>query len=341
MWDLFHLLVPKDYKDKSFESLTAYEKLYVELFERYHALELSHRLNLKGNIELKYDDKILESINLEGQQPGFSIMQLKNHLLKFSAENHHHLSPGFVQALDKILDIKPQIDLIRNNHTIDSINIFIFSHVNHGWGALLTENKLYLVNMGLGSDKTPGIQVYQVPPSKRKSLFNHLKALENTNLVDDLNKEPNGEMPRDKDGEIDWNEYGRLIQQRYIQRMEFDHYKNISKKFKLKEIERITIPAQEAGNCSYYSPKGLFLALMYEFNQQHYPQSEAYQKSLNDFLKFVKFDYDNAVKDYQAHALRPNTELLTLAKNKLNAKSPLNRVNAVNPNQYKRQTLRK
>jgi len=332
MWDLFHRLDPKLFKNKSYNKLTAYEKLYFQLFDSYFIAELGHRLNLGGEAKLSYDQKPIDEARLDGQMMGFGIMQLKDHLLQFSTESAEKLSPGFQHALDKILNITPQATLNPMNKKLDTdANGFIFTHVNHAWCALLTKDKLYMINMGLGADKrSPGIHVYDVPQSKRKAIFDYLKSLENTDMLNDIGNGLDYTDPK----------FNEIILNRYTQAMNFNHFKNLPKKFKLKEIEKISIPAQEVGNCNYYSLKGLFLAWMYHHNQKHYPKNQAYQKSLDDFMRFLKFDYNTAIDHYVAHAIRPNTAVLNLAKQKLGRINSLTKESALNPANYKRQTVK-
>ncbi|MBN9287109.1 MAG: hypothetical protein BGO43_14610 [Gammaproteobacteria bacterium 39-13] len=332
MWDLFHRLDPKSFKNKSYNSLTAYEKLYFQLFDKYFAAEIAHRLNLGGAVKLSYDKKSMGEARLDGQMSGFGIMQLKDHLLQFSAESTDKLSPGFQQALDRMLNITPQATVTPMNKKLDTdANGFIFAHVNHAWCALLTKDKLYMINMGLGADKrSPGIHVYDVPQSKRLTIFNYLKSLENTDMLNDIAKGLDCLDPK----------FNEIIFKRYTEAMKFNHFKNLPKKFRLKESEKINIPAQEVGNCNYYSLKGLFLAWMYHHNQKHYPKKQAYQKSLDDFMRFLKFDYNTAIDHYVAHAIRPNTTVLNLAKQKLGKMNSLTRESALNPANYKRQVVR-
>jgi hypothetical protein len=308
MWDLFHKLDPLNYKNTSFENLTSYEKLYFMLFEPYYAQELNHRLNFAGELDITWKNKLIDKVNLNGQNPGFSLIQFKDHLLQYSTKNN--ISKGFKNAVAKIIELTPQSGIhILNGNIKQNEHIFYFNHVGHQWCTLLTDNKLYLINMGLGSESTPGIQVFDVPKAKKRRVLASLIKWEKTNLIDQINiLEMNIEDPMQLQVQV---------VEKMQQLMKFEHFIHFPKKFNLTKIEDIHIPKQTIGNCGYYSLKGLLLALTYHENQKYFPKGVAYKRSLKDTLAFIKQDYANAIDDYKTHSLHPNPALLLLAKKQL------------------------
>ncbi|MCS5710906.1 hypothetical protein [Candidatus Berkiella aquae] len=281
-WDLFHKLDPKQYQSRAYRTLSPYEKLYYQVYEYYYVAELNHRLNLGGRSHIKWGKKNIYKIDSKtGQDPGCGLMQLKNHLLLFIA-NNNKLSPGFTQAVNEILELTPQSGChYFNKSTENKKNIFYFNHSHHIWCAFYVDNKLYMINMGYGSE-TPGIQVYDVPNDKVSTVLNTLTAWENRSLLDT--------------------------------KMSYKHFRNFAQKHNLTQLEQIDIPAQTVDNCSYYSLKGLLLAMSYHYNQAHYAPQMAYDKSLRNLLAFNNYDYANAIEDYLAHSIHPNFPLLERAK---------------------------
>ncbi|MCS5710907.1 hypothetical protein [Candidatus Berkiella aquae] len=296
MWDLFYKLDPKRYQGRSYGQLSPYEKLYFSLYEPYYIHELNHRLNLPGKAEIKWDKAKLDEISLEGQNAGFSLRQFKEHLLLFAVKHPNKLSEGFNRAVDEIVNLLPQ----SGKHTLNG-ELFYFNHVNHGWCAILLDDKLYMINMGLGS-KAPGIQVYDVPHHKKASVLNDLKSWEKTDLLDQI--QITDEEMRNP----------AKLQDKIARVMEFNDFKDFSKKHHLTQLEQIDIPAQTMGNCSYYSLKGLLLAISYHYNKKQYSSKIAYNRSLSDVLSYIHYDYANAIDDYMAHSIKPNLLLLKQAK---------------------------
>lgn len=286
--DLFYRLDPRQYRNRKWLHLTTYEKLYFLIGEFFNIKKLSHRLALEGEVQIKWRDKSLkfqefyfvnDSIELEGQMDGRSLIQFKEALLMFQVKYHGPEKKLLNQAVEHILKIEPRSEhRFRHKLHDGKDHAYLFSLDEHLTAAFHTQGgRLYQINLGEGCGDFPGIHIYEVTQAQRKDVHCHLTTLQ---YPDHLTK----------------------------------HFSRLPSNRGLKKLGYQELPEQLSGNCTYESVKGLFLAILFDRCQAKYPLKQAYKQALDIYRLFLEFDAKDALKDYQTHTLSSNKALLANAR---------------------------